>query len=45
MKYKDFAGKEAHYANSLLTPDEAITTPTQKLADRWNERYSKNVQY
>lgn len=45
MKYKDFAGKEAHYANSLLTPDEAVTTPTQQLADRWNERYSKNVQY
>lgn len=45
MKYKDYAQKDAYYNNSLLMPWEAATTPTQQLADWWNERYSKNVTY
>ena len=45
LKYKDFAEKDAYYNNSLLTPWEPIETPTSQLANWWNERYSKNVQY
>ena len=45
LKYKDYAEKDAHYNNSLLTPWEAQETPTSQLADWWNERYSKNIQY
>lgn len=45
MKYKDYADKDAYYNNSLLTQDEPFVAPTKQLADWWNERYSKNIQY
>lgn len=45
MKYKDYADKDAYYNNSLLTQDAPFVAPTKQLADWWNERYSKNVQY
>lgn len=45
MKYKDYAEKDAYYNNSLIDTTDPQDTPTSQLADWWNERYSKNVQY